>query len=419
MSSNLTLNQSGFANLTIRGSSTVLMLRSGAIVPLATANTAGAVIVGANLTVDGNGVLSVILPANYTLPVANATQLGGVKVGANLTIDGNGVLSANSSGGGVTSFNNRTGNVSLALSDVTTVANGTYMPMLSNVTVLDAQPINTAPASCGTMPGWQANGTSGACVTRSTFGQYGLPRGFGSVVERRANATALTNQIGIVVHSHSGLYSCSTTYGSDAYNTALTSITQTQSTVSLLASRYGVSNNVVTGTGSLSVSQSPSSMSPLTGNGVSSTISASNQTSTCAITLLANDTNSYAGLKSPSLSLFYDSNSILTQGYADTRYYPLTGNPGGFLTALPVANATQLGGVKVGANISADANGVISVAIPASYTLPTANTTQLGGVKVGANLTIDANGVLSANASGGGTGISAAKAIVYSMIFGR
>ena len=43
-------------------------------------------------------------------------------------------------------------------------------------------------------------------------------------------------------------------------------------------------------------------------------------------------------------------------------------------------------------------------AIPAAYTLPTASATILGGVKVGANLSIDANGVLSATAAGGGSG---------------
>ena len=60
---------------------------------------------------------------------------------------------------------------------------------------------------------------------------------------------------------------------------------------------------------------------------------------------------------------------------------------------LPTATASQLGGVKVGANLSIN-NGVLS-ADQGVYTLPTASATQLGGIKVGTNLTID-NGVLSA-----------------------
>jgi hypothetical protein len=71
----------------------------------------------------------------------------------------------------------------------------------------------------------------------------------------------------------------------------------------------------------------------------------------------------------------------------------LSANPGAY--TLPIASAGSLGGIKVGANLSIDAGGVLS-ANAGSYTLPTASLTTLGGVKVGANLSIDGNGVLSA-----------------------
>ncbi len=58
------------------------------------------------------------------VPATNAT-LGGIIVGDNLTITGNGVLSAQP--GGVTAFNNRTGNVSLTENDVTTLVNANYL----------------------------------------------------------------------------------------------------------------------------------------------------------------------------------------------------------------------------------------------------------------------------------------------------
>jgi hypothetical protein len=60
---------------------------------------------------------------------------------------------------------------------------------------------------------------------------------------------------------------------------------------------------------------------------------------------------------------------------------------------LPTASPTVLGGIKVGSNLSIDANGVLSAGN--SYVLPTASPTVLGGIKVGTNLSIDANGVLS------------------------
>lgn len=61
--------------------------------------------------------------------------------------------------------------------------------------------------------------------------------------------------------------------------------------------------------------------------------------------------------------------------------------------SLPTASASVLGGIKVGANLSIDGNGVLSAGN--SYVLPTASATVLGGIKVGTNLSIDANGVLS------------------------
>lgn len=92
---------------------------------------------------------------------------------------------------------------------------------------------------------------------------------------------------------------------------------------------------------------------------------------------------------------------------------------------LDIASANSLGGIKVGTNLSIDANGVLSadnttysVATSTAdglmsstdfsklagiesgannYTLPKAASDTLGGIKVGTNLSIDSNGVLSAD----------------------
>lgn len=66
---------------------------------------------------------------------------------------------------------------------------------------------------------------------------------------------------------------------------------------------------------------------------------------------------------------------------------------------LPTADATTLGGIKVGANLSIDGNGVLS-ANPGAYTLPIADATTLGGIKIGSGLEIDAGGVVTVTASG-------------------
>ena len=67
---------------------------------------------------------------------------------------------------------------------------------------------------------------------------------------------------------------------------------------------------------------------------------------------------------------------------------------------LPIAAAGTLGGVKVGANLSIDADGILS-ANPGSYTLPIASAGTLGGIRVGSGLSIDGSGVLTA--TGGST----------------
>ena len=83
-----------------------------------------------------------------------------------------------------------------------------------------------------------------------------------------------------------------------------------------------------------------------------------------------------------------------TSGLAQIRNKPSI--PSAY--TLPTASPSVLGGIKIGNNLTIDANGVLS-ANAGAYTLPTASTTILGGVKVdGTSVTIDGNGVITANA---------------------
>lgn len=81
------------------------------------------------------------------------------------------------------------------------------------------------------------------------------------------------------------------------------------------------------------------------------------------------------------------------------------GGGGGGGYELPVAGPNRLGGVKVGANLSITAGGVLSAAGATPYVLPVASADTLGGVKVGSGLAIT-NGVLSATGGGGGSTVS-------------
>ena len=66
----------------------------------------------------------------------------------------------------------------------------------------------------------------------------------------------------------------------------------------------------------------------------------------------------------------------------DSVYQPA----GTYLTSLPVASSSTLGGVKIGSGLTVAADGTISAA--AAYTLPTASSSVKGGIKVGTGLTM-------------------------------
>ena len=71
------------------------------------------------------------------------------------------------------------------------------------------------------------------------------------------------------------------------------------------------------------------------------------------------------------------------------------GLPGGDEYELPVASASELGGVKIGEGLSIDEEGVLSADGGDEYEMPIAGESTLGGVKVGTGLDISEEGVLS------------------------
>ena len=89
--------------------------------PIASPTVLGGFKVGANLSIDGDGVLSAN-PGSYTLPIADATTLGGIKVGSGLSIDGNGVLTA-TGGSTVPSIQDLSGTTASLGADVTAELN--------------------------------------------------------------------------------------------------------------------------------------------------------------------------------------------------------------------------------------------------------------------------------------------------------
>ena len=84
-----------------------------------------------------------------------------------------------------------------------------------------------------------------------------------------------------------------------------------------------------------------------------------------------------------------ESGSFYTKAEVDALVRPYS---------LPAATSTTLGGIKVGDNLSIDADGTLSGAAP--YALPAATTSTRGGVIAGSNLTVYADGTLALEKSG-------------------
>jgi len=68
--------------------------------PTASASVLGGVKIGSNVSIAGDGTISVAAP--YTLPAPTASTIGGVKAGTNITIASDGTISAASGGGSYT-----------------------------------------------------------------------------------------------------------------------------------------------------------------------------------------------------------------------------------------------------------------------------------------------------------------------------
>jgi hypothetical protein len=83
--------------------------------PFASETVAGLIRIGANLTIDSNGVLSAEASSSYVLPAATASTLGGVIVGPGLGVSPTGILNAD-----VVSVNGLQGAVVLAANNITT-----------------------------------------------------------------------------------------------------------------------------------------------------------------------------------------------------------------------------------------------------------------------------------------------------------
>lgn len=114
----------------------------------------------------------------------------------------------------------------------------------------------------------------------------------------------------------------------------------------------------------------------------------------------------------------YGSNSELVTSAAIKTYVDeaIAGVEGGGASpyTLPIANASSLGGIKVGSGLTIDSiTGILSATGGGGsngYTLPIAAAGTLGGIKIGSGLSVDGDGVVSVVSANGTIGLTAEEA---------
>ena len=160
-------------SLTVQSNSTQIVIRQAAATNITVATT-------------GN---------SYVLPAATNSTLGGIIVGSNLTI-ANGVLSATSAGGGVTAFNNRTGNVTLTANDVLSTGNETTDPVYTE-TITANMPLGGSTSGVALIRGIKFDKIWTGQTNQFYYGFFGMDfssKFYAGVVDKATNnITALIN----------------------------------------------------------------------------------------------------------------------------------------------------------------------------------------------------------------------------------
>lgn len=367
---------------TYTGSAWVQYVRTGDI-PVAagqllggsgTGGAATAVSVGTGLSLSG-GTLSATYA--YTLPAATASTLGGVKQGTGIAIAADGTISATGTSG-VSTFNTRSGAITLSLSDVTGVT-GTGSAAQTNLGLGGA-----ALLSVGTSSGTVAAGNDPRII--GALQPTAIPSASGQLLGGSGSAGAAA-AIGIGSGLSLAAGTLSATY---AY-------TLPAATVSTLGGVKQGTGIAIAADGTISA----------TGTSGVSTFN----TRSGAVTLSLSDVTGVTGTGSAAqANLGLGGAALLSVGTGPGSV--AAGNDSRITGALQAAAIPSAAGQLLGGSGSAGNASAVSIGsglslsggtltATTSYTLPAATAATLGGVKQGPGVTIAADGTISTSGSVG------------------
>ena len=218
----------------------------------------------------------------------------------------------------VNGFNNRTGNVTLTSNDVTTALGYTPLTPLANITHANGTIIYTTNRIRGEVQVY----TEGLFTKKQYSGFYSTANG-AEPTSYRVGLACLTTSTGGLTNEHfleisgeAGVFLGSGDQATGAVGALTTSVTGT-------SLQFTPGSDYSFQRGELYMNAGEGG-SLLTGNSTFTALVTTMDGDSAGIQLSNNGTHALASLLMPSscLTLLYDANSILSQGYADSRYIP-------------------------------------------------------------------------------------------------
>jgi hypothetical protein len=336
--------------------------------PVATSTVLGGVKQGSNVTIAGDGTISVTSP--YTLPVATSSILGGVKQGSNVTIAADGTITANDQLAGnywtKTDLAATTGTHAKVdwsqIQNIPSFGSNKWLEPVANQIAMNAltglvsgDMVLVKDDGDGKPAQYCYTGTAWVKIADVDWTPYTLPAATSSVIGGVKPGTALT-------------VAADGTLNLSAATSSI--IGGIKPGTNLSVAGDGTLNNTYSYT--LPAATSNTLGGVIIGSGINNS---SGTISVTPYTLPTASTSVLGGVKVDGTTITASSGVISATQYT-----------------LPTASTSTLGGVKVDGTTITASSGTISAT---QYSLPTASASTLGGIKIGTGLTIDDSGVLS------------------------